>query len=61
MRTAATRRPAGRRPESFFSGIDVSGLPHLAGIGDQWPVLAGRDTYPQALSAFVDGLLAQAT
>ena len=44
-----------------FSSFDESQLPHLAAIGDQWPALAGRDTYPQALRAFVDGLLAQAT
>jgi hypothetical protein len=32
----------------------------LVALGDQWPVLAAQDTYPHALHAFVDGLLAQA-
>ena len=44
-----------------FSSRDASRLPRLAALGDQWPVLASRDTYPRALRAFVDGLLAQAT
>ncbi|MFC9978120.1 TetR/AcrR family transcriptional regulator [Spirillospora sp. NPDC127200] len=41
-------------------GHDASQVPHLAAIGDQWPVLAARDTYYQGLCALVDGLLAQA-
>jgi hypothetical protein len=44
-----------------FGSLDVSELPHLAGIGEQWPVLAARDTYRQGLRALVDGLLSQAT
>lgn len=44
-----------------FSSFDASRLPRLAALGDQWPVLASRDTYPQGLRALVDGLLAQAT
>ena len=43
-----------------FSNFDPSRLPRLAALGDQWPALASRDTYPQGLRAFVDGLLAQA-
>ncbi len=62
-------RSAGRRAEdgqpaerdAFFGGIDTSRLPRLAAVGDQWPALAARDTYAEALAAFVDGLLAQAT
>jgi hypothetical protein len=52
-RRADDRRPAYR--ESF----DASRVPHLAAIGRRWPELAGRDTYPEGLRAFVDGLLAQ--
>ncbi|WP_341716485.1 TetR/AcrR family transcriptional regulator [Micromonospora sp. FIMYZ51] len=47
--------------DTFFTEIDTSRLPLLAGVGDRWPALAAQDTYPQALRAFVDGLLAQAT
>jgi hypothetical protein len=55
------RRTDGGPPGTFFSSLDMSQLPRLAGIGDQWPALAARDTYPQGLRALVDGLLAQAT
>jgi AcrR family transcriptional regulator len=54
--------PVAGRPaaEGFFGSIDASRLPRLAALGDQWPVLAAQDTYPQGLRAFVDGLLTQA-
>ncbi|MCP2341549.1 TetR/AcrR family transcriptional regulator [Actinomadura rupiterrae] len=57
------RRTDALRPgDPFFSDdLDMSALPSLAAIGDQWPALAAQDTYPQALEAFVDGLLTQAT
>jgi hypothetical protein len=29
----------------------------VAAIGDRWPEVAAQDTYPEALRAFVDGLL----
>lgn len=48
------------RTDTFLGGIDATRLPRLAAVGDQWPALAERDTYPQGLRAFVDGLLAQA-
>jgi len=57
------RRTDGVRPpyrDIDFSSFDPSQAPQLAAIGDQWPALAARDTYPQGLRAFVDGLLAQA-
>ncbi|MEZ7124159.1 TetR/AcrR family transcriptional regulator [Nonomuraea sp. AD125B] len=54
------RRPAGDGRPAFFAGVDLSHLPRLAALGDQWPALAARDTYREALRAFVDGLLAQA-
>ncbi|MER7112076.1 TetR/AcrR family transcriptional regulator [Streptomyces sp. NPDC000229] len=54
------RRADDERP-AFREAFDASQVPHLAAIGDQWPALAARDTYPQGLRAFVDGLLGQAT
>ncbi|WP_066943597.1 TetR/AcrR family transcriptional regulator [Microtetraspora fusca] len=61
VRAHSARRPADDERLTFFSGFDAAQVPHLAAIGDQWPALAARDTYPQGLRAFVDGLLAQAT
>jgi AcrR family transcriptional regulator len=61
---SAARRADGERPtgrDHFFDNLDASRMPRLAAIGDQWPALAARDTYPQGLRAFVDGLLTQAT
>ncbi|MGH8965902.1 MAG: TetR/AcrR family transcriptional regulator, partial [Actinomycetes bacterium] len=56
------RAEAVRPPEGgFFSTLDASRHPQLAAIGARWPDLAARDVYRQGLSAFVDGLLAQAT
>lgn len=54
------QRADGGRPahlDTFFANVDKSQLPRLAGIGDQWPALASRNTYPQGLRQFVDGLL----
>lgn len=48
-------------PDGFFGRLDPSRMPRLTAIGDQWPTLAARDTYPKGLRAFVDGLLAHAT
>jgi hypothetical protein len=62
VRANSARRADDQGPwrDIDFSRFDPSRLPHLAAIGNQWPALAARDTYPQALQAFVDGLLAQA-
>lgn len=64
-RQADDGRPAVR--DTFFSSpdpslrhLDPSRHPRLTAVGDQWPVLAASDTYPEALRALVDGLLAQA-
>ncbi|MEO3749105.1 TetR/AcrR family transcriptional regulator [Streptomyces sp. B6B3] len=57
-RRAGDERPADR--DAFFGAVDMSGMPSLAAIGDEWPALAARDTYVPGLRAFVDGLLAQA-
>ncbi|MGA8117085.1 MAG: helix-turn-helix domain-containing protein [Actinocatenispora sp.] len=43
---------------AFFGNLDESQTPRLAALGAQWPTLAARDTYPEGLRAFVDGLLA---
>ena len=63
VRAYTARRRVDERPwrDIDFSSFDASRLPHLAALGGQWPMLAARDTYPQGLRAFVDGLLAQAT
>jgi AcrR family transcriptional regulator len=64
VRTHSDRRRAdGKRPpyrDIDFSRFDPARTPHLAAVGEQWPALAARDTYPEGLRAFVDGLLAQA-
>ncbi|MGP3708237.1 TetR/AcrR family transcriptional regulator [Gordonia paraffinivorans] len=55
------RRPA--EPEllqGFLSTANPERFPRLAEIGQDWPVISARDTYPWALEAFVDGLLARA-
>ncbi len=62
---ARSRRTSARvvpvdRDGFFVGGIDAVRLPHLAAIGDRWPELAARDTYPDGLAALVDGLLARA-
>jgi AcrR family transcriptional regulator len=59
---SARRRADAERPwrDIDFSSFDASRLPRLAALGEQWPVLAARDTYPQGLRALVGGLLAQA-
>ncbi|WP_030433888.1 TetR/AcrR family transcriptional regulator [Allokutzneria albata] len=57
----ARSRDTPAHQEAFFGEVDTSRLPRLAEVGDQWPVLAAEDTYRQGLSAFVTGLLAQAT
>jgi AcrR family transcriptional regulator len=56
-RSARERAPA--HPDGFFGGLDPARMPHLTAIGAEWPAMAARDTYPEALRAFVDGLLAQ--
>ncbi|GAA0317546.1 TetR/AcrR family transcriptional regulator [Actinoallomurus spadix] len=61
VRAHSAHRGTGGRPLPSFGDLDPARVPHLAAIGDEWPALAARDTYPQGLRAFVDGLLAQAT
>jgi AcrR family transcriptional regulator len=57
-RQAAGERPAPRDP--FFESLDPLEMPSLAAIGNDWPTLAARDTYPEGLRALIDGLLTQA-
>lgn len=54
---AHSKQPAA---DTFFSRLDTTRTPHLAGIGNRWPDLAARDTYPDGLRALVDGLLSRA-
>jgi AcrR family transcriptional regulator len=57
------RRPGDDRPrysDIDFGSFDATRLPHLAAIGEQWPALAARDTYPEGLRAFVGGFLEKA-
>lgn len=65
VRAKSARRWADRPRPSYgdpdFARFDEVQQPHLAAIGEKWPEYAARDTYPQALRAFVDGLLAQVT
>ncbi|MFB9467122.1 TetR/AcrR family transcriptional regulator [Streptomyces cinereospinus] len=60
VRAHSPHRRADDRHPAFRTAFDASRVPHLAAIGERWPVLAGRDTYAQGLRALVDGLLAQA-
>lgn len=41
----------------LFGKRDATRLPTLAAIGNRWPALALRDTYPEGIRAFVAGLL----
>ncbi|MEV0324244.1 TetR/AcrR family transcriptional regulator [Streptomyces sp. NPDC050658] len=54
------RRADGTLPE-YRTTFDASKVPYLAAIGfDRWAAQAARDTYPEGLRTFVDGLLARA-
>jgi AcrR family transcriptional regulator len=44
---------------TFFHGADMTRLPHLAAIGNEFIEIERRDTFRQGLEAFTDGLLAQ--
>ncbi len=46
--------------DTTLSNVDPSQAPHLASLRDQWAEFSARDTYPQGLRAFVDGLLTHA-
>ncbi|MET8469360.1 TetR/AcrR family transcriptional regulator [Streptomyces sp. NPDC006422] len=52
-------RPLHGTPD--FTGFDADRLPRLAAINEQWPALSARDTFPEGLRAFVDGLLGPPT
>lgn len=60
VRARSARRPADFRLASL-GDLDPARYPHLATIGDRWPVVAAQDSYRQGLRAFVAGLLTQAT
>ncbi|MEO9329467.1 TetR/AcrR family transcriptional regulator [Gordonia aurantiaca] len=46
--------------QGFLSTATPDRFPRLAEVGEDWPVISARDTYPWALEALVDGLLARA-
>ncbi len=56
----ARRHAHGVRPpdQDIDFTFDARKLPHMAAIGDRWPLRASRDTYTEGLRAFVNGLLA---
>ncbi|WP_329457021.1 TetR/AcrR family transcriptional regulator [Streptomyces sp. NBC_01497] len=60
VRAHSGRPLADREQPVYRDSFDASQVPHLAVIGERWHVLAARDTYPEGLGAFVDGLLAHA-
>jgi AcrR family transcriptional regulator len=56
------RARSGRpRPEIDFGRFDPAELPHLAAVGERWPALAARDTYPTGLRGLVEGLITSKT
>nr|AVR52591.1 TetR family transcriptional regulator [Streptomyces sp. FXJ1.235] len=61
----ADGRLADRAGTGGIGGIGGAGPvrlpPHMAALAQQWAELSWQDTYPQALRAFVDGLLEHAT
>jgi AcrR family transcriptional regulator len=64
VRAHTARRGTDAGPSAGTGGFrtvfDAERVPHLAAVGGRWRELSVRDTYPQGLRAFVDGLLAQA-
>ncbi|MDI2124591.1 TetR/AcrR family transcriptional regulator [Yinghuangia seranimata] len=59
---ANTARRRAQDPDRVFSeAFDPEKLPHLAAVFDRWAQFAQRDTYPEGLRIFVDGMLAKAT
>ncbi|WP_432936110.1 TetR/AcrR family transcriptional regulator [Kribbella sp. CA-253562] len=62
--TAQHHRPETEDPAGYntaFRGLQNPDLPYLSAVADQWGEIAQANTFPQGLSAVVDGLLAQAT
>ncbi|MFJ6215706.1 TetR/AcrR family transcriptional regulator [Streptomyces sp. NPDC092296] len=60
VRAHTARRQNGEKLPVFRTSFDASQVPHLAAVSDRWRALSVRDTYPQGVRAFVDGLLARA-
>lgn len=58
-RRANDDRPTYR--DTVFTTLDAGRLPHISAVADRWPTLTARNTYPEGLQAFVDGLLARFT
>ncbi|MGO4535723.1 TetR/AcrR family transcriptional regulator [Leifsonia sp. 2MCAF36] len=64
VRSHSARRNADRdRPnyrDSVFRDLSPTQFPVLAGLGNEWPSIAQRDTYQAGLRALVEGLLQRA-
>lgn len=61
VRAHSARWPSGGEPPVFRETFDAARVPHLAAVSGRWHELALRDTYPEGLRTFVDGLLAGGT
>lgn len=57
-RSAHGRVDLGREQREFLGQLDPERMPHLRRIGQRWPELAARDTFPEGLRALVVGMLA---
>ncbi|GAB2511356.1 TetR family transcriptional regulator [Paramicrobacterium agarici] len=57
VRSRSRKASASDASGTFFMAIDARTMPHLAAIGNDWPVIAARDSFREGLEAFVDGLL----
>jgi AcrR family transcriptional regulator len=60
VRAHSARHRAGDERDTTLGNVDAAALPHLGALRDTWTELTARDTYPQGLRAFVDGLLTHA-
>ena len=48
---------AGGSRAGFLSQLDPEQMPQLTSIGERWPELAARDTFPAGVRALVTGML----
>lgn len=63
VRAHSAERPDPERIQGgeFFRGADMTALPELAAIGNEWLEIEVRDTYRLGLEAIVDGFLDRIT
>ncbi|QNS06528.1 TetR/AcrR family transcriptional regulator [Streptomyces xanthii] len=60
VRAHSPHRRTDRTPAAFRAAFDADRVPHLAAVAPRWAGLCARDTYPEGLRTFVDGLLGPA-